>query len=208
MLATSAAIPACASAHWLGGWATLPKRLRAPQPVRSRRPSAVLFDRDGTLVVDVPYNGDPDKVEAMPAAAAALAALRAAGIPTGVISNQSGIARGLIDEDAVGAVNRRIEQVLGPLGYWAICPHGPADGCRCRKPNPGLVIEAAAALGLPCDRVAVIGDIGADIAAARSAGARGILVPTAMTRPEEIAAAPEVAPDLAAAVRLLLDCAE
>jgi histidinol-phosphate phosphatase family protein len=205
MLSTSAAIPACASAHWMAGWVMLPRHLRKPRPIRPRRPSAVLFDRDGTLVVDVPYNGDPDQVTAMPTAVEALAELRAAGIPTAVVSNQSGIARGLLDETAVQAVNHRIEEVLGPLGYWAICPHGPADGCRCRKPAPGLVIEAAAALGLQCEQVAVIGDIGADIAAARAAGARGILVPTSVTRPEEIAAAPEVASDLAAAVRLLLD---
>jgi HAD superfamily hydrolase (TIGR01662 family) len=205
MVASSAAIPACASAHWLAGWATLPKRLRASQPIRPRRPSAVLFDRDGTLVVDVPYNGDPDRVVAMPAAADALAALRGAGIPTAVISNQSGIGRGLLDEVAVGEVNRRIEEVLGPFGYWAICPHGPDEGCWCRKPRPGLVIEAAAALGFKCEQVAVIGDIGADIAAAHAAGARGILVPTSVTRPEEVAAAAEVASDLAAAVRLLLE---
>ncbi|HEY2301135.1 MAG TPA: HAD-IIIA family hydrolase [Acidimicrobiales bacterium] len=204
MCASSVAIPPCASAHWLAGWATLPKRLRTSPPRQVTRPAAVLFDRDGTLVVDVPYNGDPTRVEAMPTAAEAVAALRAAGIPTAVVSNQSGIARGVVDQAAVDAVNCRIEEVLGPLGYWAICPHGPDDGCGCRKPKPGLIVEAADALGVECGQVAVIGDIGADIVAARTAGARGILVPTSVTRPDEVAAAPEVASDLAAAVRLLL----
>ena len=168
------------------------------------RPDAVLLDRDGTLVVDVPYNGDPAKVEPMPGAREALERLRAAGIPTALVSNQSGIARGLIDAAAVEAVNARMEELLGPIGPKAICPHGPDDGCACRKPQPGLVRQAAEALGVDPSRCAVVGDIGADMGAARAAGARGVLVPTAVTRPEEVEAASEVAPDLRAAIDLLL----
>jgi histidinol-phosphate phosphatase family protein len=167
-------------------------------------PEAVLLDRDGTLVVDVPYNGDPAKVRLMPGAVDALARLRAAGVPTALVSNQSGIARGLIDRAQVEAVNRRMEELLGPVGPKAICPHGPDDGCACRKPQPGLIIEAAGALGVAPERCAMIGDIGADVQAAEAAGARGILVPTPTTRPEEVAAADEVADDLPAAVDLLL----
>lgn len=203
MLATSAVIPAAATWHWSRGWLGLPRRLRQPAGP-AEAPAAVLFDRDGTLVVDVPYNGDPALVEPMPGAREALDRLRAAGIPIGVVSNQSGVARRLVTGEQVDAVNRRVEELLGPLGPWAVCPHGPSDGCSCRKPGAGLVLQAAKALGVAPARVAVIGDIGADMAAARAAGARGVLVPTAATRPEEVAAAAEVASDLVAAVALLM----
>lgn len=166
--------------------------------------AAVLFDRDGTLVEDVPYNGDPDRVRPVPGARAALDRLRRRGIPIGVVTNQSGIARGLLSDLQVRLVNRRIEELVGPIAVWAVCPHGPADGCECRKPRPGLVLQAAAHLGVPPGRCVVVGDIGADVEAARAAGAASILVPTPVTRPEEVAAAPLVAPDLAAAVSVLL----
>ena len=173
-----------------------------------QRPSAVLFDRDGTLVVDVPYNGDPEQVQPVPGAAAALALLREAGVPTAVVSNQSGIARGLLTRAQVDAVNARLEELVGPLGPVFVCEHGPDDGCGCRKPAPGMVLAAAQALGVaPVDCV-VVGDIGADVDAALAAGARAVLVPTQVTRPEEVAEARRkhvpVAPDLLSAVGLLL----
>lgn len=168
------------------------------------RPAAVLLDRDGTLVVDVPYNGDPEKVVPVPGAREVLDRLRAAGLPLGVVSNQSGVARGLLTKEQVVAVNERIEDLLGPLGPWLLCPHGPDEGCACRKPAPGLVFEAAEKLGVDPALCAVVGDIGSDVGAARAAGARGILVPTPKTRPEEVEAAPEVAESLAAAADLLL----
>jgi histidinol-phosphate phosphatase family protein len=101
--------------------------------------------------------------------------------------------------EQVGAVNRRIEELLGPVGPWLICPHAPGDGCRCRKPAPGLILEAARRLGVPPSQCVVVGDIGSDVEAARIAGARAILVPTSKTRAAEVAGAPEIAPDLAAA---------
>jgi D-glycero-D-manno-heptose 1,7-bisphosphate phosphatase len=164
----------------------------------------VLFDRDGTLVVDVPYCADPALVTPVSTAPAALALLRAAGIPVGVVSNQSGIARGLLDRKQVDAVNRRVDDLLGPFDVWQVCPHGPADGCACRKPRPGMVLAAADALGVAPEDVAVVGDIGADVGAARAAGARSVLVPTPVTLPEEVDAAPVVCPDLLSAVRHLL----
>jgi histidinol-phosphate phosphatase family protein len=209
MVVSSLLIPPVASWHWVAGWMRLPwvlaDRERAPRAVPRRElPGAVLFDRDGTLVVDVPYNGDPGRVEVMPGAREAVARLRAAGVPTAVVSNQSGVARGLIRAEQVEAVNRRVEELVGPLGPWLVCPHGPGDGCGCRKPAPGLVEAAARALGVQPRDCVVIGDIGADVEAAAAAGARSVLVPTPKTRPEEVAAAPRVAPDLVAAVDLLL----
>jgi D-glycero-D-manno-heptose 1,7-bisphosphate phosphatase len=163
-------------------------------------PAAVLFDRDGTLVRDVPYNGDPEHVVVMPTASAALSLLRARGIRTGVVTNQSGVARGLITPTQVEAVNARVDALLGPFDVWAVCEHGPDDGCDCRKPAPGLVMRAARALGVAPSAVVVIGDIGADVSAALAAGARAVLVPTPETRPEEVSAAPMVARTLVAAV--------
>jgi histidinol-phosphate phosphatase family protein len=160
----------------------------------------VLLDRDGTLIRDVPYNGDPERVEPIEGAGEALDRLRAAGIPTAVISNQSGVGRGLIRARDVAAVNRRVEEVLGPLGPWVVCPHAPEDGCDCRKPRPGLVLDAAGRLGVRPERCVVIGDIGADVEAARAAGAQAVLVPTPATRPEEVVAAPVLARTLLEAV--------
>ncbi|MFC8392272.1 HAD-IIIA family hydrolase [Streptomyces sp. NPDC057238] len=166
---------------------------------------AVLFDRDGTLVHDVPYNADPGLVRPVDGARAALDALRARGIRTGVVTNQSGIARGLLTEADARRVNRRVEELLGPFDVWAMCPHGPDDGCHCRKPRPGMILWAAGRICTnPADCV-VIGDIGADVEAAHRAGAHAVLVPTPQTRPEETSAAPHAAPDLTTAVHLLLN---
>jgi histidinol-phosphate phosphatase family protein len=210
MTATSVLMPPVATWHWLAGWARLPRLLRnsarAPRPAGRAvaRPKAVLFDRDGTLVADVPYNGDPGRVVAMPGAREAVERVRAAGLATAVVSNQSGVARGRVRAEQVEAVNRRVEELLGPLGPWMVCPHGPWEGCGCRKPAPGLIEAAAGALGVEVADCVVIGDVGADVEAARAAGARGVLVPTPVTRAEEVAAAPEVAPDLVSAVELVL----
>jgi HAD superfamily hydrolase (TIGR01662 family) len=165
---------------------------------------AVLFDRDGTLIVDVPYNGDPTLVEPMPGARAALDRLRAAGLRLGVVTNQSGLARGHFTETQLAAVNARVEELLGPFGTWQICPHDDTAGCRCRKPAPGLVHAAAAALGTTPGRCLVVGDIGRDMEAATAAGSTGILVPTAVTLPGEVAAAPARAADLREATDLIL----
>lgn len=226
MVVTSAVVPLAASAHWLRGWIRLPRLRRAgrrrrqdapspssgpspssaPSPsLAGLRPGAVLLDRDGTLVVDVPFNRDPAQVALMPGAREAVDRLRAEGVPTGVITNQSGIGRGLLSWDDVHAVNRRVVELLGPLGPWAVCPHAPDDGCRCRKPAPGLIERAASLLGVSAADIVVIGDIGADVEAAAAAGARCVLVPTERTRPEEVAAAPVVASSLIEAVELALE---
>ena len=174
------------------------------EPSSGLQLKAVLFDRDGTLVRDVPYNGDPDRVRPMPQARVVLDCLRAQGIATGVLSNQSGIGRGILTVGQVAAVNVRIEQLLGPFDVWDICPHRPEDGCTCRKPAPGLIRRACRRLGIAPGEAAYIGDIGSDIEAARAAGVRGVMVPTALTLPAEVDAAPEVAADLRSALLLLL----
>ncbi|WP_231928895.1 HAD-IIIA family hydrolase [Micromonospora echinaurantiaca] len=165
---------------------------------------AVLLDRDGTLVEDVPFNGDPEKVRPVPGARVALDRLRAAGLRLAVVTNQSGLARGFFTEAQMRAVHARVEALVGSFDAWLVCPHDDGDGCGCRKPLPGLVWAAARELGTTPARCVVVGDIGRDISAALAAGASGILVPTPVTRPEEVAAAPQVAVDLPAAVELIL----
>jgi histidinol-phosphate phosphatase family protein len=196
MTATSLVIPELACWHGLRG------RIRA----RGARPwppvRAVLFDRDGTLIRDVPYNGDPGLVEPVPGAAAAVRAARRHGLATGMVTNQSGIARGLLSRADAEAVNARVGELLGPFGTVRLCPHGEDEGCGCRKPAPGMVLAAAADLGVAPHECVVVGDIGADVAAARAAGARGILVPTPRTRPAERAGV-RIAGDLAEAVGML-----
>jgi histidinol-phosphate phosphatase family protein len=213
MAATSALLPLAASAWWAAGIARLPGLLgrgaarpaaTAAAPPRGRLPQAVLLDRDGTLLVDVPYNGDPDRVVPMPGARQALARLREAGLPLAVVSNQSGVARGLIGSEQVRAVNARAERLLGRIDEWLFCPHGPAAGCACRKPEPGLLLEAAARLGVRPERCAMIGDVAADVQAAQAAGAAAILVPTERTEIEDVRRAPRVAPTIEAAVDQLL----
>jgi histidinol-phosphate phosphatase family protein len=209
MLRTSAAIPPAAVA-WraIGAWR---HRRAAAWPAAAweatAQPRAVLFDRDGTLVHDVPHNGDPERVVPVDGASDAVDRLRRNGFRVGVVTNQAGIARGLFTAADERRVAQRIEQLLGPFDTWQVCPHDDADGCGCRKPAPGLVLAAAAELDVRPEEVVVVGDIARDVDAARAAGARGILVPTAATRTREVAAAPAVAPDLRAAVDLVLGLA-
>jgi len=165
---------------------------------------AVLFDRDGTLVEDVPYNGEPGLVRPLAYAREAVALVRRRGLPVAVVTNQSGIGRGLISAAQAERVNRRVGRLLGPFDAFVVCPHTAADRCGCRKPAPGMVRETARRLGVPPERCVLFGDIGADVEAARAAGARGVLVPTSATRRTEIAAAPERAADLLSAVRSVL----
>lgn len=219
MLVTSVAIPPAAIWHWVRGLIIHRHVQRAAaQPVvikhkGCRTPplvldhdgpgaavAAVLVDRDGTIVHDVPYNSDPAKVAAIAGAREALERLRAAGLPVGVISNQSGVARGLIEQEQLSAVNARVEELLGPFDDWQVCVHGESAGCGCRKPEPGMVLAAAQALGVAVEQCIVIGDIGSDVTAAQRAGAQAILVPTVHTRAQEIAAAPVVHGSLLEAV--------
>lgn len=200
MLATSALIPPLAVWHRARGEAAV---LRAA--LRPRR--AVLFDRDDTLIEDGPYLADADRVRPLPGAAAGLNVLRGAGVRVGVVTNQSGVARGLITADQLAAVHARVERLLGPFDTWQVCVHGESDGCSCRKPQPGLVRRAARVLGTPPSHCVVIGDTGADVAAALAAGALPILVPTDRTKPDEVEHArrcARVATDITEAVGIAL----
>jgi histidinol-phosphate phosphatase family protein len=196
MTATSLVIPEFACWHWLRG------RIRARGARPWPRIRAVLFDRDGTLIRDVPYNGDPGLVEPIPGAVAAVRVARRHGLAVAVITNQSGIARGLLSQADAEAVNARVARLLGPFDTVRLCPHGEGEGCGCRKPAPGMVLAAAADLGVAPHECMVVGDIGADVAAARAAGARGVLVPTPQTSPADRAGV-RVAGDLAEAVRMI-----
>jgi histidinol-phosphate phosphatase family protein len=201
MVLTSAVIPPVALFWRVRGEIGVRRGMR-------RRPArAVLFDRDGTLMHDVPYLADPEEVRPVAGAAAAVGRLRARGVPIGVVSNQSGVARGLIRPGQLAAVNSRLETLLGPFDTWQVCEHGPQDGCRCRKPSPVMIRRAARDLGVDAADCVYIGDIGADVQAALQAGAQAVLVPTAATRPAEVAHARQsaaVCEDLPAAVAYAL----
>jgi HAD superfamily hydrolase (TIGR01662 family) len=219
MVVTSALIPPLAVAHRLRGEVevrlagrrdhhalgasvarALPDKPRAP----SGKPRAVLFDRDGTLIENVPYLADPRGVRPMPGARRTLNQLRRQGVAVGVVSNQSGVARGLINFDELAEVNARVESLLGPFDTWQVCPHAADARCSCRKPEPGLVTAAARQLGVAPHDCLMIGDIGSDVDAALAAGARAVLVPGRDTKVGEIDHAhlvAAVAPNLRAAVR-------
>jgi HAD superfamily hydrolase (TIGR01662 family) len=204
MIGTSVLIPPLAIWHRIRGelrWGLIGARW----PGRSEsRPLAVLFDRDGTLMHNVPYLSDPDLVRPVAGARRSLAALRRKGIAVGVVSNQSGVARGLISDSALARVNAKVNDLLGPFDTWQICRHGTNDRCGCRKPEPGMIRAAARDLGVRPSDCVLIGDTGADVDAALRAGARAVLVPTAETLLPEVDRAgvlAEVAPTLTAAVR-------
>jgi HAD superfamily hydrolase (TIGR01662 family) len=176
MAATSLVIPEVACWHRLRG--TMTAARAGPWPHTAR---AVLFDRDGTLIRDVPYNWDPGLVQPMPGARAAIQAAREHGLHVGLITNQSGVAKGLLSRADVDDVNARVSALLGPFDVVGVCPHDAGQGCPCRKPAPGMITSAAAELGVAAHECVVIGDIGTDLQAAHRAGARGVLVPTPLT---------------------------
>lgn len=177
------------------------ERLRRATPLRPRS-DAILFEREGALVTELPPGGEPGAVQLMPGAVDAVARARAAGMAVGVVTSQSG--ERTLSGDASERVNARVDELVGPVDVWVQCTHGPDEECPCRKPAPGLIYLAAAALGTRPKRCIVVGDAGADIEAARAAGARAVLVPSPRTTAAEIDAAPLVASSLDEAVALAL----
>ena len=140
---------------------------------------AVFLDRDGTLIDDVGYPRDPARVRLVDGAAEALARLRQAGFRLVVVSNQSGIGRGLITEDEARSVHERFVSELERRGVRLdgvrYCPHAPEAGCDCRKPAPGLLLAAADDLGLDLDASFMVGDKSSDVEAGHRAGCQTIL---------------------------------
>ena len=149
--------------------------------------AAVFLDKDGTLIEDLPYNVDPDRIRLAPGAAEGLRLLHHAGYHLIVISNQSGVARGYFAEQALAAVAARLRGLLAaagvPLAAVYYCPHHPdgavpayAVACDCRKPAPGLILRAAYDHSIDLARSWFIGDILHDIEAGRRAGCRTVLI--------------------------------
>jgi D-glycero-D-manno-heptose 1,7-bisphosphate phosphatase len=165
---------------------------------------AILFDRDGTLIVDRPEETDPASIHLMPNVGEAMALAREWDFALAIVTNQPAIAAGMIDREQLFAMHARIEELAGPVDGWFVCFDGSDEGYDGRKPQPALILAASERLGVIPGRCVVIGDIGADVEAARAAGARAILVPTPSTPQEEIAAAPVVAHDVLEAVQRIV----
>jgi rfaE bifunctional protein nucleotidyltransferase chain/domain len=170
----------------------------------SGRP-AVFLDRDGTLVEDVGYPRDPDQLRLLPGATQALAELRIKGFALVIISNQSGVGRGLLTREQADRVHSGLTGLLAEQGvsldgaYY--CYHGPDEACPCRKPSPHLLRTAADELGLDLARSFMIGDKRTDVEAGRAACSGTILL---TGRPAEGITADFVAPDWPAAVDYIL----
>ena len=185
------------------------------------RPEAVFLDRDGTLIEDVGYLHRPEQVRLYPWTIDALRALNRAGVRVVLVTNQSGVARGLFDEAAVRAVHEHLGHLLGQGGVhldaYYYCPHHPegrvreyARACDCRKPGRGLVDRAAAELAVVPERSFTVGDRWLDVALARTIGAKGVLVRTGYGAEETERPLPNLTPDavtdnLAGAVSWILE---
>jgi len=143
----------------------------------------IILDRDGVINEDSDaYIKSPEELVPIPGAPEAIARLGRAGYRVVVATNQSGVARGLFDLDTLGKIHARLQRevtaVGGHIDAILFCPHGPDDGCRCRKPLPGLLEEAGRRLGVSLTGVPVVGDSLRDLEAARAVHARPILVRT------------------------------
>lgn len=171
---------------------------------------AVFLDRDGVLNRDGPgYVTAPEGLELLPGAARAVRELQDLGLRTVVVTNQSGIGRGLMTEADLVRVHEKLISELEREGagldgiYW--CPHRPDENCSCRKPRPGLLLMARQDLGLDLARSYMVGDKPTDIECGASQGCRTVLVLSGLRQsynPEEFAVQPDhVCADLPAAVR-------
>ncbi len=143
----------------------------------------VILDRDGVINEDSDdYVKSAEEFRFIPGSLEAIARLNQAGYRVAVATNQSGLARGYFDLDTLNTMHGKLRQALAALGghieVIAFCPHGPDDGCDCRKPEPGLLREIGERLGINLAGVPVIGDSLRDVEAARAVGASPILVRT------------------------------
>ena len=172
------------------------------------RPSpAVFLDRDGTLMRDVDYCGDPKDVEVFGGATEALRLLKSCGYRLFIITNQSGIGRGYFTDEQYRTVEREFLRQLGDelIDATYYCPHGPDNICGCRKPETGLVVQAAHDYNLDLTRSFFVGDKDSDIQCGKEAGAKTILVHTGYGRYADQNAADFVAPDLTAAATWIVN---
>lgn len=179
-----------------------------------RKGKAALLDRDGTIIHDHAYVANPDDVTLLPGAAEAIRRLATAGYASIVVTNQSGIARGLVSFTQYHAVRRRLDALLAAEGAALAdtftCPHHPEFGspCGCRKPATEMYERAAAAHGLDLARCLYIGDRARDVRPAVAFGGRGVLVRSPITPDADLALAREagipLVPSLLEAVTLLL----
>ena len=156
---------------------------------------AVFIDRDGTLTDEVGYVNHPTRLRLLPRSAEAVRRLNEAGVPAVVVTNQAGIARGYFSEDVLHAVNAELAAQLARGGARLdgvyVCMHHPTEGatpyrveCECRKPKPGLLLNAARDLDLDLRRSIMVGDKPSDLEVAPAVGARSVLVLTGYGRGE------------------------
>jgi D-glycero-D-manno-heptose 1,7-bisphosphate phosphatase len=140
----------------------------------------IFIDRDDTVVPDRGHLDNVEGIELLPGAGAALRAMRELGFKLALVTNQSGIGRGWFPESMVHAQHDRLHELLADYGvaFDAIrfCPHRPDAGCACRKPKPGLLLEAGRALGSDFARSWMIGNSESDVGAGRAAGCRTIQI--------------------------------
>jgi histidinol-phosphate phosphatase family protein len=176
----------------------------------SRRRRFVVLDRDGTLIEERHYLSDPDQVELIPGVAEALGRLRSIGLGAIVVTNQSGIGRGLFDRARLEAIHARLHALLASHGATLdaiyVCPHTPEDGCSCRKPRIGLVERAQSDLGVDPTRSFVVGDKPCDIEMGVHVGATTLLVRTgygSRTEAEGAVRPDHVVSDVSEAIRLI-----
>lgn len=143
----------------------------------------IILDRDGVINRDSKaFVKSPDEWQPLPGSIEAIARLSQAGYTLAVASNQSGLARGLFDRDALEAMHAKLHRLVGDAGgridRIVVCPHGPDDGCDCRKPKPGLLERLGEHYGQSLDGVIVVGDSLRDLQAAVAVNARPVLVRT------------------------------
>jgi D-glycero-D-manno-heptose 1,7-bisphosphate phosphatase len=141
---------------------------------------AVFFDRDGTLMEEVNYCADPSQVRVYPGVPRALRELKDGGFLNIIISNQSGIGRGYFSEPQYYAVQRELVRQIGEglIDGAYFCPDVPERPSTCRKPEPGMLLDAARDFEIDLARSVMVGDKTSDIECARRAGTRSILVAT------------------------------
>ncbi len=140
---------------------------------------AIFLDRDGTLIEEVNYLSRVEDLRLFPFTQNAVKAIKEAGYLLVIVTNQSGIGRGIFPESAMHAVHDAIQKELnGAIDAFYFCPHLPCDGCTCRKPNTGLIDAAVLDLDIDLEGSWMIGDKHVDVNAGRAAGVRTALVLT------------------------------